>query len=138
MLVAQLEPEASGSICPARIEGALIRAMRANEDDRLAVDDTLLESGQKQDFAILLVQELITEIALPIRPGWSGERKRAEAGKSENRARDNRATKRGRRTAEGLTVHLRTSLICRSAVADRITSGADALPISLRFAGSEH
>jgi len=67
MLVAHLEPETSGPVCPARIEGALIRAMRPNENRRLAFDDALLEIGQEQDFAILLLQELITEIALPIR-----------------------------------------------------------------------
>ncbi|HKO09254.1 MAG TPA: hypothetical protein VJ487_16215 [Alphaproteobacteria bacterium] len=85
--------------CPARIEGTLIRAMRPNENDRLALNDMLLEIRQKQDFAILLVQELITEIALPIGSRWSGERKRGEADKSEKRARDDRAAKRGRRTA---------------------------------------
>jgi hypothetical protein len=138
MLVAHLEPEASGPVCPARIEGALIRAMCPNENRRLAIDDTFLEIGQKQDFAVLLVQELITEIALPIRSGWSGERKRSDANKNENRARDDRATKRSRRTAEGLTGHLRTSLICGGAMADRAAARPDTLCISLRFAGTEH
>ncbi len=73
--------------------------MRPNENDRLALNDTLLEIRQKQDFAILLVQELIMEIALPIGSRWSGERKCGEADKSEKRARDDRAVKRGRRTA---------------------------------------